>query len=310
MRLSRKKLVDYLVYLALRVVVMFLHMFSREAAYGLMAQIGDWMYRLDRRHRDRAAEHVRASFPEWPERKVQQVVRGSFRNLGYLAIETMLTTRLIMNYSWRNHLELVNVSDTLRRLLGAERGVIFVAGHFGGWEVVGYTLATLGFDGYAVARWLDNPHLNEYVLGVRERTGMRILDKRGATARMDEILSRGDYVSFIADQDAGRGGVFVDFFGRKASTYKAPALMAMQYNLPVMVGYGKRLGEQYRFEVGIERIIRPAEWADKDDPLAWITQEYTAALEASIRRAPEQYLWIYRRWKTRPRGERADAKAS
>jgi KDO2-lipid IV(A) lauroyltransferase len=110
-------------------------------------------------------------------------------------------------------------------------------------------------------------------------------------------------VSFIADQDAGRKGVFVDFFGRPASTYKSIALLAMQHEAPVVCVYARRLGEQFAFELGAERIIRPEEWRDRDDPLTWITQEYTAAIERTVRRNPEQYLWVHRRWKHRPRGE-------
>ena len=77
----------------------------------------------------------------------------------------------------------------------------------------------------------------------------------------------------------------------------------MTYNAPVLVGYGRRLDETYRFAIGIQRIIYPQEWADKDDPMLWITQEYTRALEEVVRTAPEQYLWTHRRWKHRPRGE-------
>jgi len=69
------------------------------------------------------------------------------------------------------------------------------------------------------------------------------------------------------------------------------------------VGYGRRLDEQYHFAVGVHRIIRPEEWADRPNPMQWLTQEYTAALEDIIRAAPEQYLWVHRRWKHRPKGE-------
>ena len=79
-------------------------------------------------------------------------------------------------------------------------------------------------------------------------------------------------VGFIADQDAGHKGVFVDFFGRPASTYKAIALLAMRHGAPVVVGYGRRLGAEYKFEIGVNRIILPGEWADKDDPMTWITE--------------------------------------
>jgi len=300
---ATKKFADYLAYLALRLVAMFLHMFDWRTVYRLCAWIGDVWYRLDRRHRDRAADHLRPAFGDWPEAKVQQTVRGSFRSMVYLAVEVLLTTRLITCFRWRRHIVLTKMPEAFRLLLARRSGMIFVAGHFGGWEVVGYTMAALGFDGYAVARPLDNEYLNEYLMGVRERMGLRILDKRGAAGQMDDIFASRDYVSFIADQDAGRSGVFVDFLGRQASSYKAPALMAMRHNVPVAVGYGRRLNEQYHFELGVQRIIHPSEWADKDDPVRWITQEYTAALEQVVRSDPKQYLWIYRRWKTRPRGQ-------
>jgi KDO2-lipid IV(A) lauroyltransferase len=300
----RNRFADYLVYLALRVAAMFLHMFDWRSVYRLAGWVGDVWYRVDGRHRRRAVGHLRDSFPDWTESRLRCVARGSFRNLAYLGIEVLLTTRLITYWRWRRHVFLTDASDLFRRLLARDGGVIFIAGHFGGWEVVGYTMAALGFPGYAIARPLDNPYLNEYLMGVREKMGLKILDKAGAAAKIDPILRSGQYLGFIADQDAGRRGVFVNFFGRAASTYKAPALMAMEYDLPVAVGYGRRLDEQFRFEMGVERIIYPHEWTDKEDPVAWITQEYTAALEAIIRTAPEQYLWTYRRWKTRPRGER------
>ena len=181
--------------------------------------------------------------------------------------------------------------------------MILIAGHFGNWEVIGYTMATLGFTGYAIAKSLDNPYLNDYLLGVRQKMGLKILDKAGAMKLMDDILQKKELVSFVADQDAGKRGVFVDFFGRKASSYKAPALTAIRNNVPLIVGFGRRLGNQYKFEMGIERVIRPDQWANAKDPVLWITQEYTRSLENIIRRAPEQYLWIYRRWKTRPGDE-------
>jgi len=287
---ATRKLADYLAYLALRLAAMFLHMFDWRAIYRLCAWMGDAWWRLDRRHRDRAADHLRPGFPDWPEEK-------------NLAVEVLLMTRLITYYRWRRHIVLTKMPEVFRVLLARRSGMVFVAGHFGGWEVVGYTMAALGFAGYAVARPLDNPYLNEYLVGVRERMGLRILYKQGAAGQMDRIFAGRDYVSFIADQDAGPTGVFVDFFGRQASSYKAPALMAIRYNAPLAVGYGRRLDEQYRFELGVQRIIHPSEWADKDDPVRWITQEYTAALEQIVRSDPQQYLWIYRRWKTRPRGE-------
>ena len=121
---------------------------------------------------------------------------------------------------------------------------------------------------------------------------------------MDRILADRGSLAFIVDQDAGRRGMFVDYFGRPASTFKSIALVALRYDVPVMVVYTKRTGA-FRFEVGVQRIIEPSEWADVADPIRWLTQEYTRELENAVRTAPEQYLWAHRRWKHRPDGTTA-----
>jgi len=303
----RNKFLDYATYIGVRLFAMFVHMFGWEANYRTARWVGKLLFRFDRRHRDIALRHLRLSFPDWSERKVRRVAEGSFRNMVYLALEVLFTTRVVTPARWRRHAILTNQRENIRLLTERKRGIVYVAGHFGNWERVGYTMAILGFDGYAVARPLDNPYLNRYVMGIRQKRGLTILDKKGATERMDEILAARRYVSFIADQDAGRKGLFVDFFGRPASTIKAPALIAMRHEVPVVVGYGRRLDHRYGFEIGIERIIHPHEWADKDDSLRWITQEYTKAMENVIRRNPEQYLWVHRRWKHRPRGRARSA---
>ena len=111
---------------------------------------------------------------------------------------------------------------------------------------------------------------------------------------------------FIADQDAGSRGLFVDFFGRKASTYKSIGLLAMQYNVPVVIGYARRTGRAFHFQIGVQDIIYPPDWEHEDKPLLYITQRYTKAIEDIVRRDPAQYLWLHRRWKTRPKGEPAE----
>jgi len=300
----RNKVVDYLACQAARLGEMFICMIPVAVSYAVSGWLGDMMFRFDRKHRHRAVEHVRRSFPDWPEARVLAVAQQSLRHLVYLGLEMMLTTRKITRATWRRHIRFGdNMPEALRLLLTNPRGLVMLTGHYGNWEIVGYTLATLGFPTVAVARRLNNPYLNEHILGIRERMGMQIVDKSGATEAVQNVLARRSVVAFIADQDAGKKGAFVDFFGRKASTFKTIALMAMEYDVPIVVGFGRRTGTPFVFELGVERIIQPSEWADRDDPVLWITQEYTAALERVIRHDPEQYLWAHRRWKHRPKGE-------
>jgi len=305
----RNRVLDYLAYLGLRLFTMFVHMFDWEANYRTARWICNTVWWVGKRWKPlgrfehRAKAHLRLSFPDWPEDKVERVAKASLRNFLYLGLEVLFTTRLITPGRWRRHVTLENQSENVRMMLERARPLIYVSGHFGNWEVVGYTMGALGFTNTAVARPLDNPYLNKYIYGIRQLRGMTILDKKGIALRAQEILAGRGLLSFIADQDAGRKGCFVDFFGRKASTYKSIALLAMSYRAPILVGYGRRLDEEYHFAIGIQRVIYPEEWDEVDDAMTWITQQYTTALEQVIRTAPEQYLWTHRRWKHRPKGE-------
>ncbi|MDY7011584.1 MAG: lysophospholipid acyltransferase family protein, partial [Planctomycetota bacterium] len=298
----RNKYIDYLQYLGVRLFDMFAHMFDVQTNYRTARWVGELLWRIDRKHRRIACEHLRLSFPDWHEARIERIARKSMYNMAYLALEVLFTPRLITPNRWRRHIRPKNIAESVRLLIRQETGMILLTGHFGNWEIAGYVMATLGFPTVSVARPLDNPYINDYLMGVRERTGQSILHKKGATSSASDILQQRGALAFIADQDAGRRGLFVDFFGRPASTYRSIALLARQYDTPIAVGYGKRLSDKFEFEVGIKRVIHPSEWAGREDEITWITREFTRELEEIVRSAPEQYLWVHRRWKHRPDG--------
>ncbi|MFQ5430012.1 MAG: lysophospholipid acyltransferase family protein [Phycisphaerae bacterium] len=329
---------DQLQYAAVRLVVLFLSMFPLETSLRAMRWLGAvwcdlpealpdsrvppriarlrfmrWAVRLSdagnrllsrfREHRRRAERHIRLAFPDLDDAAVSSMARASMQQLAMLAVEVLLTPRLITPWTWARHITLHRLDEAIRALL-ARKGCIMLTAHYGNWELLGYALATLGFDVVAVMRPLDNPYLNRYLLERRERSGLRLLYKKGASRSAAEVLESGGALCFIADQNAGRKGLFVDFFGRKASTYKSIGLLAMAHDVPIIVGCARRRSRRFEYEVCVNRIIRPEEWRDREDPLMWITQAYSRAMEDFIRVAPEQYLWIHRRWKTRPKEER------
>lgn len=316
---KQRRWADYLAYLAVRFAVMVLGVFSIESSRRMMRRLGGLWFdgpyafsntsnRLLRRlgeHRRRAEEHLRLSFRDLPQRQIEALARASMEHLAMLAIEVLLTPRLITTWTWARYIKLRGLDEAIRVLLD-RKGCIMLTGHYGNWELLGYTLAKLGFEIVAVMRPLDNEYLNRYLLDRRERSGLRLLYKKGASRSAGEVLESGGTLCFIADQNAGHKGLFVDFFGRKASTYKSIGLLAMEHNVPIIVGCARRTSHRFEYEICVNRIIRPEEWAHRDDPLLWITQEYSTAMEQLIRVAPEQYLWIHRRWKTRPKDDFAE----
>jgi KDO2-lipid IV(A) lauroyltransferase len=303
----RNDLIDRLQYVAFRIVSMMLQCWPVNANLRTAKMLGAMMYRLDRRHRERAMANLRRSFPEMSEGQRGVYARRSMEELCMFFIEMLFTTRLIRIDTWARYVRLRNFEETLEMMVRRQGGLIMLTGHYGNFEILGYLLATLGFPTSSVARPLDNPYLSEFVFGVRERQGQRIIAKKGATDDVVEVIESGGTVAFVADQNAGSKGMFVDFFGRKASTYKSIGLLAMQYETPVVIGYSRRVNDRFEFEIGVQEVIHPADWKEQDDPLRYITQRYTKALEDLIRADPGQYWWVHRRWKTRPKGEAAEA---
>jgi len=298
---ARSRWVDYLAYLGARVGIMFVLMLSRRLAYSIAWFAGGLVFRFDRKHREIALDQLRRSFPDWPEDKVRKTARRSIQNMVCMGLELLLTPRLIRANTWRRYIRLRDMEDVISTLISRDTPLVLVTGHLGNWELAGYFSAAIGLPFSSIARRIDNPYINELIFGVRQRAGQRMIYKQGAAAEVSRILESNQAVSMVCDQDAGSRALFVDFFGRPASTFKSIGLMAMQFDAPIAVVCCRRLGRRFSFEVFTQRFIRPAEWADKDDPLRWISQEFTSALEDAVRAGPDQYFWVHRRWKHAPR---------
>jgi Kdo2-lipid IVA lauroyltransferase/acyltransferase len=293
---------DWLAYVGLRFLVVILHLSSVESNLRFARFLGRLMWKHYHRGRQRALDNLKASFPDKDEQWYDAVGRKSCESIAMLAVDMFFTPKLVRKDNWRQYSRFKNV-ERAKWLSKENKGLIFVTGHYGNFEILGYMMGLFGFNVYSIARPLDNPFISRYLYGVRERAGQKIIDKKGAAEMFDKVASSGASISFIADQDAGQKGIFVDFFGRKASTYKSIGLLAITNNIPIVIGYGRRIDNHFLFEIGVNRIIYPSEWADKDDALRWVTAEYTKAIEDFIREDPTQYWWIHRRWKHRPKDE-------
>ena len=218
-----------------------------------------------------------------------------------MLMEILHTPRKLHLENWRERIVVVGHEPLMDLLMTGQRPLIILTGHYGNWELAGYLFGMFGFPTVSVARTLDNPFLERYLRAFRERTGQSLIPKTGGFDQMIEVLDKKRALSFLADQDAGQRGVYVDFFGRPASTHKAIALLAIEHQAPIAVGVARRIGPGFRYEIRCEAVIDPTDLTGSVDDVRILTQQYTSALERLIRQDPTQYLWLHRRWKHQPK---------
>lgn len=266
---------------------------------------------FNRKRIERAVEQLGVAMPHLDHDQRTELVHRSYEHLAMLAVELAVLPRYMTEDAWSEFIELGDLESAIRPLL-EDRPTLLLTAHCGNWEVLGYTMALLGFRMHAIYRPLDLRPADRWLRQTRSRRGLELVDKFGAIHLLPGLLAQGESVAFVADQNAGSRGLHVPFFGRLASSYKSIGLMAIQHRARIIVGCAQRRcthrGEpdamQYRIE--IDDRIDPEDWENQPDPLFYITARYRRAIEQSVRRAPEQYLWMHRIWKSRPRHERID----
>jgi len=278
---------------------------SIPAGRCLASLIGRLVDASNSKRQRRMDENISLAFPDWSMQRVKEVRRQSIEHLMQLVlVDAQIMHRMITEPTWPGHLFLESAAPLLDRLMRREPMVVLTA-HYGNWEMLGFALSALEYPIDAViARPVGNNLIYDWILRIRQAYGTRIIRQQGATPILTNLLESGGRVGTTADQNAGEQGVFVPFFGRLASSYKAIALMAMRHEVPVVVGCARRMEGEMCYQLHAQEIIPPEDWADQEDPTFYITARYTRAIENMIRIAPEQYLWLHRRWKSRPRFER------
>jgi Kdo2-lipid IVA lauroyltransferase/acyltransferase len=234
--------------------------------------------------------------PEWRHR----VAREMWEHLLLMLAEIAQAPRKIHDTNWGDY---VSIRD--RKLMTTHfldwRPTILVSGHFGNFELAVFITGVMGVPTYAIARPLDNPLLERWIKRYREALGQFILPTSGSSGAIQQVLDAGGMLALLGDQHAGEKGCWVEFLGRPASCHKAVALFTLLQDAPMLVSWCVRRDGPLKMEVGCEGVADPAIPGSTPGDVRSLTQWYNQKLEEVIRRDPEQYWWLHRRWKERPR---------
>jgi KDO2-lipid IV(A) lauroyltransferase len=296
-------------YLPIRTAQLLLRLLPRRFALGLGRGIGLLAYLADRRHRRVAHENIAACLPEGSEQATRRrIARRCFSHFGLVGVECLL-----MPFRTRDEIRRLAVWEGLEHLKAAHgkgKGVFVISGHLGNWEMVALLQGWSDLPMAMVTRPLDNPLLEDLLAGGRSRSGNRIVHKRRAVRGMMEALRNGWCVALVIDQDFPKSErVFVDFFGRPAATAPTLGVLALRTGAPIVPVVSEALPDG-RYRIRYLPPVEPRLSGDRESDILDIMSRCTSILENEIRRNPEQWLWMHRRWKTRPKPPKPPAEAA
>jgi len=277
-----------------------LALLPRRLRLGAGRALGLALYAFVPRLRRMAAANLDRAFADSLTREEKsRISRASFVHLGRLLCDTPAFSRVRPD-----RLEEFAVFEGLEHLRAAyakRRGVFVFSAHYGNWEMVALIQGYLGLPLAMVTRPLDNPHLERSLFAYRTLSGNQVIHKKGAAKEMLRAVRRGWGVAIVIDQNVrGEEGLFVDFFGTPASTTPALATLALKTDAPIIPVFGIPLPDgRYRIRY-LPEVPHPHSGDTRQD-IAALTQHCTRIIEEQIRAQPEYWVWMHRRWRTRPR---------
>jgi KDO2-lipid IV(A) lauroyltransferase len=271
-------------------------------ARGLAAGATRMLLYLMPKLRKTAEFNLKLAFPEWVEEQRRGVMKQMTRNLGWMAAEFAR----FPEYT-RENIEKVVMLDGHENFLAGQsrgKGVIYLTGHIGAWELSSYAHALYGFPLHYMARPLDNQRLDAMVNRYRGLCGNRPIYKNEAARVMLRVLKDAGTVGILADQNTMPDeGVFVDFFGTPACTTTGIARVALHTDAAVVPGYAFWDENLRKYRLRFEPPVELVRTGDTERDVFENTQRFAKVLEGIIRKYPGQWVWIHARWKNRPKGE-------
>ena len=297
---TRRKLRAAAEYGAARLLTGALRILPRRLAVWIGGALAYSAYLLIPKLRYVGDLNLRVAFPEMSRSERRRLLRRSMLNLGrhmaHYGGSTPAGLREIIECVGFEHLD---------KACSAGRGAIMITGHLGGWEITSFALSDRGYTGEFLVRRSNNPALDRLMDDIRTRFGARTVDKRSAARSMVRSLHAGRLIGLLVDINVVRDqGIFVDFFGMPASTTFITAKLSLRTGAPIVPIFALWDEQRQRYEVRVCAPVTVEQSGNETEDVRRLTQQLTKVIEDEIRRHPDQWLWIHKRWRTQPKGQK------
>ncbi|MDI6751469.1 MAG: lysophospholipid acyltransferase family protein [bacterium] len=249
------------------------------------------------KHRKKAMENLKTSFPKLPSEKVGEIAKKCYQNFVLSTLEFIEIDRFSKE-EIEEKVEVYGLSH-LEKAVSEGKGVIMATVHLGNWEMMGRTLTSKGYKLNVIARKQRNELVEGLIKERREKAGFGVIYSESTKQDVLKALLSKEIVAILIDQDAGRNGVFVDFFDRPASTTPSPIIFSLRTGAPIIPFYNIRL-EDGSYKVIIEEPFLFKKTGDIKKDIALNLEALTKKFEEVIRKDPKQWFWLHNRWATQP----------
>lgn len=298
MRKLAKRLRWWLEFGALYGLFLFSRLMPRQLLLAWGRALGLAAYHLLRIRRGVVLANLQASFgDELSADEIRDLARRFYRSLGV----TLMEFFALYTLSRQEMLERVQIVGTehLDACRDKGRGAILTSGHFGNWELLGAVIAAHGYPVHYLIKSQANPYVDRMHNEIRRRAGIGVIRQGASVRHLVYALRNREFIGILGDQDAGNQGVFVEFLGRTAAVARGPAYFAYRTGCPLVpTAIVRQPDGTHRVEIKAPIRVDPG-W-DEETAVLELTRAHTRRLDAFIRRNPEHYFWVHRRWKTQP----------
>lgn len=283
-----------LVYIIIRIIPIKIHEPIANA-------LGRVMFKYVRRNRRMVTEHLEMAFGnrmtsdeinDLALRNNQELIKNMFEFIRFPAMNSKHILRLVT----------FDGEENIKAALEKHKGIIVLSAHFGNWELLGAALVARGYPLTVVRRDQNDGLLNDVIQKQRDKKGIKTVPRgKPLFKHLISLLQANELVALISDQNAGPEGIFADFFGRPASTFRGPGLFGVITGAPIIPIFMVREGYMKHRVVFLPPVTcQPS--GDVGHDIAAITQGCTTVIEDIVTQHPEQWMWMHKRWKTNPPG--------
>lgn len=299
--LGRHPLIAYFLYVLLKGFTLTVNLLPETLSLWMGRRLGNLLYYLDLEHRKTALQNLHVAFGrEKSGKEIRSIARRNFQNLGMTAIEFFRLPGMDVE-AFRGKVKIEGL-ENCRKALDNKKGILLLLSHFGNWELMGMMSRYLESSIAVIARPMKkNKRVNRFVGEIRKGTGLEVISTEKASRRVIRVLSQNRMVGILIDQRAKRSeGIWVDFFGKKAPSTPALAVLAMRTGAPVLPVFMIRNGHR-RHRLLIQEPLQLADTGNIKKDVETNTQLMNQTVESMIRQHPDQWFWVHRRWERKER---------